>query len=390
MEIEEFISSNPTILFGASTIKSLASQVVIYGKTVLLITGKKSFSKTVKSKVLSNLDKYGIITYHKIVTHEPDPELIDNIVQKYKKKNINVVTSIGGGSVIDTGKAVSAMLTVKDSVIEYLEGVGTKNHPGTKIPFIAIPTTSGTGSETTKNAVISSVGKNGFKKSLRHNNFIPSVTFVDPELTLSCPPDITAASGMDAFTQLLESYLSVKATAFTDKLAIAGLKKISQSLIKVVKNGNDLQARTNMSYAAMLSGITLAHAGLGTVHGFASSIGGLFNIPHGIVCGTLMAICNKLTINNLLQFNHENKAILKYLHVADIFLNNNDLKDKKIRLNKFIEKIFEYTNELNMPGLSKFGITENDFEIIIEKTSNKNNPYPLSKNDMYKVLKHRL
>ena len=192
-------------------------------------------------------------------------------------RGIDVVLSTGGGSVIDAGKAVSAMLRVEGSVAEYLEDVGTRKHPGTKVPFVAVPTTAGTGCEATRNAVLSRVGPDGFKKSLRHDNFLPDAAVVDPVLTLSCPPDITAACGLDALTQLLESFVSTKASVLTDVLALSGLEHIGNSLVPACTNsGQDIDMRANLSYAALMSGITLTSAGLGTVHGFASSIGGLF------------------------------------------------------------------------------------------------------------------
>ena len=227
-------------------------------------------------KCLIRSESFGIKYHHVVVSGEPSPELIDTTVEKYRNEAVDAIVAIGGGSVLDAGKAISAMLHRTESIKEFLEGVGTIEHPGTKLPFIALPTTSGTGSEATKNAVISHVGKSGYKKSLRHDNFVPDIAIVDPRFTLSCPQNITAASGMDCFTQLIESYLSDKANEYTDALAWEGLKEIKSSLVQSYMHGNDIQARTGMAFASLTSGICLANAGLGVVHGFASSIGGLY------------------------------------------------------------------------------------------------------------------
>ena len=227
------------------------------------------------------------------------PGLIDSVVRESSDKKYDLVVAIGGGSVIDAGKAISAMMYKTDSLTDFLEVVGHKEHPGTKLPFIAVPTTSGTGSEATKNSVISEVGKEGFKRSLRHDNIVPDIALVDPELTLSCSPEITAASGMDCFTQLTEAYISDKSNQYTDALAIEGLRSVKASLVKSYIDGGDIEARTGMSFAALTSGICLANAGLGVVHGFASSVGGMYNIPHGLVCGTLMAVSNKINVREL-------------------------------------------------------------------------------------------
>ena len=182
--------------------------------------------------MFQGFEKEGI-EYHLIpVPAEPSPDIIDHAVKRLYNEKIMLVAGIGGGSVLDAGKAISAMAYRSESVTEFLEGIGTKDHPGTRLPFIAVPTTSGTGSEATKNSVISQIGKDGFKRSLRHDNFVPDIALIDPELTLQCPQNITAASGMDCFTQLTEAYLSDKSNEYTDALAMEGLKAIKASLIK--------------------------------------------------------------------------------------------------------------------------------------------------------------
>ena len=238
-----------------------------------------------------------------------------------------MVVSIGGGSVIDAGKALSAMLPLDEPVKEYLEGVGTRKHPGTKIPFIAVPTTAGTGSETTGNSVLSETGPEGYKRSLRHENFIPDIALVDPELTLSCTSLQTAISGMDAFTQLLESFLSTRCNNLTDALALEGILHVRNSLKTAVSAGDDPEARAGMSYASMLSGIAITNAGLGLVHGFASSIGGRKDIPHGVICGTLMGIVNRAIIERLLKEGKDPAALEKYIRLGKLLSGTDERSD---------------------------------------------------------------
>src|ERR1035437_4385 len=265
----------PNIHFKNGISGDLPSFIRPYGNKILVVTGKNSFIHSLNAeKLFYNLGKAGIEYDLVSVPGEPSPEIVDETVKRFYNKEINLVVGIGGGSVLDAGKAISAMMYKTDPVIDFLEGVGTKEHNGTKLPFIAVPTTSGTGSEATKNAVISQIGKDGFKRSLRHDNFVPDIALIDPILTLGCPQDLTAASGMDCFTQLTESYLSIKSNSYTDVLALEGLKEVKNSLLRCYTNGDDLEARSGMSFAALTSGICLANAGLGAVHGFASSIGG--------------------------------------------------------------------------------------------------------------------
>ena len=379
----------PDIIFGAGKRKELDSVVKKFGQRVLFITGKKSFITSKYWFELKNLfERNHIIIYHFLIQNEPSPEVIDNISRQFEAEQIDAVVALGGGSVLDAGKAVSAMIGKKESVKDFLEGVGTLEPDGSKIPFVALPTTSGTGSECTKNAVISEIERNGFKKSLRHDNFVPNVAIIDPELTLTCPEDITAASGMDSFTQLLESYLSTNSNPLTDSLAFGGLEKIKASFEKVMENRRDLKAREDLAYASMISGITLANAGLGTIHGFASSIGGRFDIPHGVICGTLMGACNQLTIQKL-KVNGDNKmALEKYAKVGKLF-SGESYKSNDYYIDFLIDLIFYWTEKFNIPKLSEYGINQKTFSKIAENTGNKNNPVSLEKEELIEILESR-
>ena len=292
---------------------------------------------------------------------------------------------------MDTGKAVSAMLRLNEPVREYLEGVGVKKPAGEKLPFIAIPTTSGTGSEATNNAVISEVGKNGFKKSLRHYNYVPDIALVDPELVLSCSKRVTAASGMDAFTQLLEGYVSEKSSVMTDAWAREGLKSISRSLERAVNRGDDLNARNDMSFAALASGIVLANAGLGLVHGFASSIGGVIEMPHGQVCGSLMAVVHERTIRALQASDPKSRALEKYVQAGMLFSGEKGRdKTDDYYLEQIIRKMYDMTESFGMKRFSHYGLTENRAAEIAGKTDNKNNPVSFSEEERKNILLSRL
>lgn len=375
------------IEFGIGKRQLLPEKILDFGQKVLLVTGGSSFLESDIWEVLSrSFETSGIICETVTIRNEPAPEIIDEATIAFGNYNPDVIIAIGGGSVLDAGKAISAMLPIKESVIKYLEGVGDGSiHTGEKIPFIALPTTSGTGSEATKNAVISRVGEHGFKKSLRHDNFIADLALIDPELTLSCPENITAWSGMDAFTQLLESYLSDSANPLTDAIALSGLEKVRMYLERAVGDGSDLEARSGMAYAAFCSGITLANAGLGVVHGFASSIGGRFDIPHGLVCASLMGISNEITLNRLLIKNPDDKAVLKYARVGEIFHGSTD-RDKMFYAEFLINKIYDLTLKFEIPKLRNFGFNPDDMDGIADCTSNKNNPVKLMNEDLKEIL----
>lgn len=376
----------PKIYFRNGILSELPSMVSQYGKSAVLVTGKKSFTSSDNAKKLFyDLNSNGIAYTVISIPGEPTPDMIDTAVSELRDEDFKVIISIGGGSVIDAGKAISAMMHIPDSVSQYLEVVGNKEHPGTKLPFIAIPTTSGTGSEATKNAVISRIGENGFKRSLRHDNFIPDIALIDPELTIDCPKEITAASGMDCFTQLTEAYLSVKSNQYTDALALEGLKAIKSSLLTAYLNGNDIDARSGMSFAALTSGICLANAGLGVVHGFASSIGGRYEIPHGLICGTLMAKSNEINIRELRKRDSGSLALKKYAVLGRLFIDSGG-NTEDFYIDGFIQYLKRISDEMNLISLKSFAADRKDIELICSTTDLKNNPVALSTESLAEIF----
>jgi len=388
--IEKFnFSKMPYTMFGAGESGKLPGLVKNYKGAVLVLTGSISLKKSgVSERIERAFKELSIPLFNASVSGEPSPDLIDDIVYRYRSEKISCVVSIGGGSVVDAGKAVSAMYGKNDSVKDYLEGVGTKKPDGRKVPFIAVPTTAGTGSEATKNAVISNVAEKGFKKSLRHDNYVPEVALIDPELTMSCSPEITAACGMDAFTQLLESYVSTKASPMTDALALSGLKRIRDSLERCVRDGSDIKARTDMSYASFISGITLANAGLGVVHGFASPLGAFFRVPHGVVCGTLLGVATRVSIEKLRNSDSVSIGLKKYADAGRVFSGDSGRNDNYY-CDFLVNCIDKLNDDLELPLLGKYGVIRKDFDRIIESTGLKNNPVSLGQEDLIRILQER-
>lgn len=379
----------PQLVFGAGSRSTIAEHTLQYGATTLLITGKSSFQHSVHyAKLLEDFKAHEVDVTLTSIAGEPSPATVDKIVEANRAKDISSVVAIGGGSVMDAGKAVAAMLSEEGSVKDYLEGVGHKLPSGKNRPFIAVPTTSGTGSETTANAVLSEVGPEGFKKSLRHNKYVPDIAIIDPELSVGCPPSLTAACGMDCFTQLVEGYLSTNSSPLTDSLALQGIAAISRSLRTVVEDGSKLGARSDLSYAAMLSGIVLANAGLGTVHGFASAIGGVINAPHGSVCGTLMEPANRLTLQRLREESPENVSLEKYTQLGKMFSHDQGQSNQWYQ-DHFIDTLARLNSELNIADFSSYRIADEEKQRILEATDNKYNPVKLERDDLKAILNSR-
>jgi alcohol dehydrogenase class IV len=382
----------PHIIFGAGKIQELKKVIPKYGNNILFVIGGNSLKKSGNWDIIESMMIENSVNYSSIsVNSEPSPEIIDRAVSDFRDENLDLVIGIGGGSVTDAGKAISAMIPKTESVKNYLEGIGNKVHDGEKLPYIAIPTTSGTGSEATKNAVISEVGPKGFKKSLRHENLIPNYAIIDPELMLTCPSSISASCGLDAFTQLLEAYVSTKNNPISDALAYSGINLMKDSIIPVCStDAFNLDHRSNMAYSSLISGITLASAGLGIIHGLASPIGGFFDIPHGVVCGTLLAECTKRNIRKLLKIGSIGREGLeKYANIGSLIAGNkkNNPEENCIALISTLEK---WTTQLKINKLGNYGIKEGDIDFIVDKAGLKNNPSHLEKKDIKEILLNRL
>lgn len=380
------ISRTPLLHHGDNAIGMIGSILSRHQGNVLLVTGGRSYEGLNAYKhILDECKRLKIDISHCRIPREPSPSMIDGAVQDFGKKEPQVVIGLGGGSVIDAAKAIAAMIPVGEPVKEYLEGVGKKNHPGIRLPLIALPTTSGTGSEATRNAVLSEVGPSGFKRSLRHMNFVPDVALLDPTLTVSCPPEVTAYSGMDAFTQLLESYLSTASNSITDALAVQGLQLVSQSLLAAYRDGSNVKARADMALAAYLSGVTLANAGLGTVHGLAGVIGGMKDIPHGLICSRLMGPANVMTVRKLRTTSEPGVALLKYAYAGRVVTGNPSRSDDYC-IDALLDFINDLTTSLRIPPIRTYDVTENDLREFARQGDNKNNPVALNEQERFEVL----
>lgn len=381
------------ISFGAGARSKIPAHLAEFGKRVLLITGVNSFvTSNYFSNLTDSLKNESFEFFHARFTGEPSPDIVDEITTKYRDSRIDAVLAIGGGSVLDAGKAVAAMLQEDCSVMDFIEVVGAgKRHSGQTVSLIAVPTTSGTGTEATKNAVLSKIGPDGFKCSLRHDNFLPRVCVIDPELTLSCPSELTAGCGLDAFTQLLEAYVSTNANPMTDALAESGMAQMGNSLLAACNQGsNDIDVRSSMSYAAFLSGIVLANAGLGVVHGFAPVLGARYSIPHGVVCGTLIGEATKINIETLMQkYDHSHPALVKFARAGAI-LGGTTCQDVVDGCYLLIRIIEGWVNSLSLPKLAEYGVDESELDLLAEKTGLKNNPVDLDRQALRGILQNRL
>lgn len=396
-------SAIPQLIKKPGGLQDLAPWLKSRGYThVALCTGGRSFENSGFGKELTDALAQQVIAYARYpVSGEPSPEVIDKIAADAAERGCDCAVGIGGGSVMDSAKAVSAMIPVAadnyPGVKEYLEGVGSLPAPAKRVGFAAVPTTAGTGSEATKNAVISKISTDGsgFKKSLRHDCYIPDLAILDGNLSVGCSAELTAGMGMDAITQLLESYVSTLANDFTDPLAERGLLLAGKAFPRACSEGSDRDARSDMALAAFFSGITLANADLGVVHGAAGLLGGIRPIPHGVACGTLLAESTKMIVDKL-----DNEAstgseaalyALKKHSNAGYFLNSdNPALNVEKGVTLLLDLLFNWQNDLNIPQLGAFGFSGEELAQYAGMVNIRKTPVSLSTHDIEKILAARL
>jgi alcohol dehydrogenase class IV len=373
------------ILFGPGAASQIAPAARAMGKRALLVTGRKPRQA---ARLVADLHAAGAGCTPFPTAGEPTLETVRAGVETARREGCDVVIACGGGSAIDAGKAIAAMLTNPGDVLDYLEVIGSgRALEFPPLPFIAAPTTAGTGSEATRNAVLLSP-EHGVKASLRSPMMLPRLAVIDPECMLSVPPEVTAATGLDALSQLLEPFVSGRANAFTDMLCREGLRRAAACLRRAHADGADLEARTGMAMASLLSGMALANAGLGAVHGFAAPIGGAFPAPHGAVCAALLAPVTQWNLRALRQREPLSPALAKYEEAARL------LDPAARSADDLVDWLEQIRQDLCIPRLSAYGLREADIPALCEKaaraSSMKGNPIQLEQSELEAILRAAL
>ena len=371
------------IIFGPGTIKEIGDLAAGMGSRAFLVTGK---TVDRAAPVIERLKKQGVAITQFSIPEEPTTDLALAAVDSARRDACEFVIGIGGGSVLDAGKVVAALLTNSGELMDYLEVIG-RGQPLNRKPaaYIAIPTTAGTGAEVTSNAVLDSP-RHRVKVSMRSRFMLPDLALVDPELTYAMPPEVTAVTGLDAFTQLLEAYVSLQANPMTDGICREGLQRAARSLKRAYFDGKDAGARRDMCLASLFGGLALANAKLGAVHGFAGPLGGMYDAPHGGLCAGLLPYVMEVNLKALQSRAPKSPAINRYNEVACIITGKST-----DRASDGITGLQELCSQLQVPRLAEYGIKETDFAAIIANSKNassmKGNPILLTETEMLDVLK---
>jgi alcohol dehydrogenase class IV len=377
-------STASRILFGSGTIEKAATIIAELGKTCFLVTGgNPSRAKRLTDDLEREKIEYEIFS----VAGEPSIDRIEEGVSLVRRFKDAVVVGFGGGSVIDSAKAIGGLVPNEGNLIDYLEVIGGgKPLPAPGLPCIAIPTTAGTGAEVTKNCVLLSP-QHRQKVSLRSRYLLPSVAIIDPDLTLPLPPDLTASTGLDAFTQVIEPFVSRRANPLTDALCRDALPRAARSLERCFNQGDDRAAREEMALCSLFGGLALANAGLGAVHGFAGSIGGMFAAPHGAVCAALLPSVISKNIEVLKSRASNHPALPRFDEIATLITGNRSAK--AVDAARWTADLCQ---RLGVKPLGAYGMKASDVATVarmsLNASSMKGNPVDLSLEDLIDVL-HR-
>jgi alcohol dehydrogenase class IV len=370
------------IIFGAGTISQAGPLAKEFGCQALVVTGRDG---TRAKRLLDALREVEVRGVPFAVNGEPDLEVVRQGVALGRRERCDVVVGFGGGSALDSAKAIAAMLTNDGDVLDYLEVIGGgKALSGSPAPLLAIPTTAGTGSEVTRNAVLASP-EHRLKVSLRSPLMLPKAALVDPELTWDLPPALTASTGLDALTQLIEPYVSGRANPMTDGLCVEGIGRAARSLRAAFENGRNAAAREDMALASLFGGLALANAGLGAVHGLAGVIGGMFAAPHGAICAALLPHVMAANLAALRSREATNPALPRYAEVAQLLTGRSNAL-----ANTGVEWVTRLASDFKIPKLGAYGLKPQHTADLVEKSRNassmKANPIVLTSEELAAVV----
>ncbi len=374
------------ILFGPGTLSEIGPLVKELGSSALIITGWRSERA---APLLELLRTAGISCETFSLAGEPTVQAVAGGADAARNGGFQIVVGFGGGSAIDSAKAIAAFATNPGDPYDHLEVVGRGlplSH--SPLPVVAVPTTAGTGAEVTRNAVLASQ-EHRAKVSLRSPLLLPRIAVVDPDLTLDLPPDVTASTGMDALTQLIEPFVSIRANPIADALCRDGIPRIARSLLRAFENGNDRDARQDMALASLFGGLALANSGLGVVHGFAAPLGGMFPAPHGAVCAVLLPYVMAANTQALIERTPGAQALERFGEIAQMLTGNKDAS-----LADGIRWVRNLCDRLAIAPLSRYGVTAEQIPILVEKasraSSSKGNPISLTEQELGSILEHAI
>lgn len=371
------------IVFGAGALAELESAARESGaRRVLLVTGRDPRRA---DRAADLLRRAVLAVAVEPIPGEPTTALIEAATGRARRAGTDLVVACGGGGALDAGKAIAALLANPGDLLDYLEVIGrARPMAHAPLPFFAIPTTAGTGAEVTRNAVLTSV-PHRVKVSLRSPRMLPQLALVDPELTLGLPPELTAATGLDALTQLIEPYLSRRANPLTDALCAEGLPRAAPALRRAYHHGHDAVARTDLALASLHGGLALANAGLGAVHGFAGPIGGRFPAPHGAVCAALLSPVLAANLAALRQRAPQAETLRRFEHLARWLTGKpGAAADDAVVWTR------DLVAELRIPPLRTYGLAPADFPDLVaaarQASSMQANPLALSDAELTEIL----